>query len=258
MTIFYFTSTGNCLHVAKSIARDEQNIYSIPKLLKENNLKFKDDVIGIVYPTYGFGMPKIVKEFLSKVSWEANYSFAIATYGNMRGAVCSNTERLANSNNISFNYMNTLLMVDNYLPGFDMDKQIKKLKDKKIDENIENIIRDIKSRKNFKPNEGLGAKLLTAMTQKLEGIVLNGEQAKKYIINNDCVKCGICAKVCPTGNIKIEDKPVFLNKCEACLGCVHICPHNAIHLKSERSSTRFRNENISIKEIVDSNCQTKY
>lgn len=54
MTIFYFTSTGNCLYVAKRIGG---NLYSIPKLMQAKTFKFKDDVVGLVYPTYGFGMP---------------------------------------------------------------------------------------------------------------------------------------------------------------------------------------------------------
>lgn len=49
MKIFYYTSTGNCLDVAKRIGGE---LYSIPQLLKENRLEFEDEAIGIICPTY--------------------------------------------------------------------------------------------------------------------------------------------------------------------------------------------------------------
>ena len=75
------------------------------------------------------------------------------------------------------------------------------------------------------------------------------------MVNEKCNTCGICGKVCPTGNIEIKEKVVFGTVCELCYGCVHICPQNAIHLKNEKSNIRFRNENINIPEIIQANNQ---
>lgn len=252
MTIFYFTSTGNCLYVAKRIGGD---LYSIPKLMKARTFKFKDDAVGLVYPTYGFGMPNLVRQFLEQVSWEAEYTFAIATYGNKTGAVLCNLERFAAGQGKKFDYMNTLLMVDNYLPNYRMEDQLAKLPEKRVEENLAQILEDIKSRKANKPSATFSQKLSTALIQAGAKAFMSGKNAQSYIVNEHCTKCGICARVCPTGNIEIRDRVVFHERCEACLGCVHLCPQNAIHLKSEKSTARFRNEHVSPNEIIDANCQ---
>ncbi len=51
MKIFYFTSTGNCLYIAKKFKAE---LYSIPQVLKGTQFEFEDDKIGIIVPCYGF------------------------------------------------------------------------------------------------------------------------------------------------------------------------------------------------------------
>ena len=75
MKIIYFTGTGNSLAVAKKIGGE---LIAIPQAKEQT---YKDDVIGVVFPTYGCMLPGIVKRFLEGVKLEADYIFAIATYG---------------------------------------------------------------------------------------------------------------------------------------------------------------------------------
>ena len=253
MTILYFTSTGNCLQVAKNVGG---TLLSIPQMIKEERYHFEDDVIGLIFPIYGFGLPKIVNRFLEKVSWKADYSFAIGTYGNKPGAAMVNLEKLVHNRGIKFDYMNQLLMVDNFLPVFDIAKQIQKLPEKKTEENLQKIVADIHARKTGAPKTSLMWRGVTVAVQILEGLYMNGEIAQKnFTINEKCTNCGICAKVCPTGNVSVTDKVIFSNACEACLGCVHHCPRNAIHMKRERSSERFRNPEVTLEEIQEANSQ---
>jgi MinD superfamily P-loop ATPase len=71
----------------------------------------------------------------------------------------------------------------------------------------------------------------------LSGIATD-KNAQSYMVNDRCVKCGVCAKVCPAKNIAVTDKVRFSDHCEACLACVHLCAQNAIHLKNERIGKR--------------------
>jgi len=43
-----------------------------------------------------------------------------------------------------------------------------------------------------------------------------------------CVRCGACARACPTGNILMQPDPLFLDECIHCYLCERICPQNAI------------------------------
>ncbi len=254
MLIFYFTSTGNCLAVAKRIGG---TLISIPQVIDEPNLHYKDDVIGIVTPIYGFGLPKMVHNFITKAKLEADYTFAIGTYGNLPGAAMHNVQKLAAKHGNRVDYTASLLMVDNYLPLFEINGQVSKLPEKKVDENLTRILSDIENRKVLESAVSLGWRASTAIIRNFERFTTNPKQAQRYIVNHQCIQCGICAKVCPSENITVTDKVTFGDHCEGCLGCVHLCPKNAIHMKSEKSDVRWRNPNVTLNEIIVANNKQK-
>ena len=84
--ILYFSATGNSEYVAKRIAEATADItVSITERYKKQNFSFNDkcNVLGIVCPTYSWGLPVIVTEFLQKLdlTHKPDYIFFIATYG---------------------------------------------------------------------------------------------------------------------------------------------------------------------------------
>lgn len=68
--LFYFTGTGNSLYIAKKI---EETPISIPQIMRQNDLEFSADRIGIVAPIYGHEVPSMVKEFLKKGVFHTDY-----------------------------------------------------------------------------------------------------------------------------------------------------------------------------------------
>lgn len=53
---------------------------------------------------------------------------------------------------------------------------------------------------------------------------------KPFRTNSGCTSCGLCSRVCPTGNIgtDAEGRPVWGADCALCLRCYHSCPRRAI------------------------------
>lgn len=246
MKILYFTATGNNLYVAKKIGGE---YYSIPKLIKEDRFEFEDEKIGIVFPVYGLGVPKIVEEFLDKVKINSKYIFAVASYGAFAGGVTNHLLEIGKRNGIEFSYINELLMVDNFLPGFDIHKQMEKESKKNIEENLAKIVGDIEvSRKHIKKHPIIRS-LTKLMNQKESSIKF----AQKFYVEDNCNGCKTCEKVCPVDNIKVDKKPIFNDNCQQCLACINNCPQKAIRLKNEKSRARFKNQNINLKEIIDAN-----
>lgn len=250
MTIFYFTSTGNSLAIAKRIGG---KLIAIPQVIDFDNLEYEDDVIGLIFPIYSLRPPKMVREFLKRVKLNAKYTFAIGTFGNMAGAAMTNLQQENEELGFKFDYVDSILMVDNYLPIFEINKQIEKIPEKKIEENINRILSNIKKEVHNNSKSSISTKLLTKAIEKFDNHASNGLQAKKFVVDNKCTLCGVCSKVCPSGNIVVSDKVQFNNKCEGCLGCVNLCPQNAMHLKNEKSDKRWINPEVSLKELIEAN-----
>jgi len=254
MKIFYFTGTGNSLYVAK---RFGGKLYSIPKVLKNNELSYEDEKIGIIFPCYGLAAPEIVREFVEKVTLKSPYIFAILTYGNMIANGVGWFTEYAKKNDITLHYANSLLMVDNYLPIFDIEKQ--KKKQKNIEENLSVLIKDVSESKEYVNKGSVLDSFLTCGIQRITKLIPDYNSPKKFSINDECNSCETCIKVCPRSNISINkehvnSKPIYGDTCEFCLSCINLCPQKAIKLKSEKNpDSRFRNENVTIKEIIESN-----
>jgi ferredoxin/protein involved in ribonucleotide reduction len=256
MKILYFTSTGNCLYIAQKIGGE---LLSIPQLKKENIYEINDDIVGIISPVYGFDVPRPVRFYLKNVKIKAGYIFVVMTYGNMSMAAVGQMKKLFEDNNIQLHYTAEIKMVDNYLPLFEISKQIEIQNDKDIELKINAIVNDITNKKYFIVKQNLFKKIVSNIFSSYyaseKGRKLMNNSVKNFVVNDSCNGCGTCRNVCPMGNINGSEKPEYLNKCEFCLACIHHCPKNAIHLRNEKSGKRFRNKHIKLSEIITANKQ---
>ena len=261
--VFYFTATGNSLFVARQFS---DNPLSIPQELKKGKQTYEADEIGFVFPDYASGAPVIVQEFLAKNTFKAPYLFSIITYGNANGIVAEWVRDYAKEKGVNFNYINTILMVDNYLPVFDMNEQMKI--DKHVDENLAKLLEDVGAQKNYVQAAQQQPGMPPMNKEMLKGMQdqhFNMTAERLLELKKDrCVECLTCEKVCPHKNFSLgNDGLQFAGKCEFCLACVHACPQKALTLKSnwpgmpgERNpEARYRNPNVSLNDIIKSNRQ---
>lgn len=253
MKIFYFTSTGNSLDIAKRLGGE---LYSIPKILKGDRFDFEDEKIGIIFPCYDAAAPNIVREFIKKISLKSPYIFVIITYGNFTLGAINWFVKFAEKNNIHIQYADKLLMIDNYLPVFDVENQ--KLKQKNIDENFKRLLKNINEEKHYINNASFAASVVTSTVHNMITLP-NSNSAKKFSVESSCNGCGTCSKVCPRDNVTVNkdinnSKPIFGDKCEFCLACINHCPRKAIKLEKEKNPNgRYKNENVTLKEIINAN-----
>ena len=242
MKILYFSGTGNSLYIAKTIGGQT---LSIPKLIKNEIYEVEDDVVGIVVPCYYMTIPRIVKNYLKKLKIKSNYVFCIVNYGSHSFSAIKHLENLINH---KVNYSNDILMVENYLPMFNMDKILKSFDYEKMNTKLNQIKTDIENRKNKRITKFPHSYIISYFgSQSLKKFQ---DDIDKHIkINNNCNKCKICESLCPVGNIKIDNNHELLHKCEYCMSCIQHCPKGAIHLDNEKSESRYHNPNIKLSEM---------
>ena len=251
--VFYFTATGNSLYVAKAL--DEERI-SIAQAIHDENKIYKADKIGIVCPVFGHEMPPLVKEFMAQSTFETDYFYLVLTFGSHDGGAAELTNDFCQSIGIDPSYINVIMMVDNFLPAFDMDKEVKA--EKHVDENLAKIKADIESCKEgiaeVKEEEREIHKIFRENVSKRPR-----QSGPMYKITEECIGCGICEKICPKGCFTVENQKSIQTPegCIMCMACIHACPMKAIRLNMPEVNpkARYRNENITLCEIIDANNQ---
>ena len=267
--ILYFTATGNCLYVARQLAGENAELLSIPQLVKQGRYAFEADEIGIVYPIYGHMPPNMVREFIKKARLKAAYKFAVLTYGARKCDAVEIWDRVSRNAGNSFDYINTIVMVDNWLPNFDMNEQIKM--DKHIPENLQKIAADIRARRRWhepvteeERQMHRGFMQLSGLDPEV-GFLMKSE--KYFTVTDACIGCAVCTEVCPRGNYELTSTGVKTQgDCDFCFACIQNCPQRAIKFAElpddpflaqgeKNPNARYRNEHVSLWSIKEANRQ---
>lgn len=83
--IIFFSATGNCKYVAKRISNAlGQKDVSVTDCIQRNIYEFTDDITVIISPTYFWGLPSIVADFLKKSKFRAKYLCLLQHTGQLR------------------------------------------------------------------------------------------------------------------------------------------------------------------------------
>ncbi len=267
--VLYFTGTGNCLYVARQLAGKEGEILSIPQLMRKKQFEIEADEIGLVYPIYGHMPPYMVREFIKKAQLKAEYKFAVLTYGMRKCNAVEIWDGISRKAGNVFDYIGTIVMVDNWLPNFDMNEQMKI--DKHIPENLAKITSDLSNRRRWhepvtqeEREQHEGFMSLSGLDPEV-GFLMKADRS--FRVTDDCIHCGICTYVCPRGNYQLTGQGVKMQgDCEFCFACIQNCPQRAIQFKKNEDGTwpdgseknpnaRYRNENVSLMELKLANNQ---
>ena len=255
--------------MARQLANAETTLLSIPQLVKQGKYDFEADEIGIVYPIYGHMPPYMVRQFIQKARLKADYKFAVLTFGARKCNAVELWDEAARKAGHTFDYITTMIMVDNWLPNFDMNEQMKL--DKHIPESLQRINADLAARRRWhepvteeERRMHAGFMAYTGLDPE-KGFVMKSE--KYFRVTDRCVDCGICTYVCPRGNYALTSRGVKAEgDCEFCFACIHNCPQKAIqfaHLPDDpllargevNPDARYRNEHISLYDLKAANNQ---
>ena len=248
--IFYFSATGNCKHVAEEIsAKTGDKAVSI---LDVNGLELNltsEKKLGFVSPTYAFGLPVVVTEFLKNVSFKLSddcYVFFISTYGTTPGVSSVIGRNLLKKKCVRLDSVFSIKMPDSWTPIFNLsDKtKVQKINEKADMETAKVIQKIVDEKKCTRVKNQLP--LIALPVSKIWYEIMR--KTKNLYVEDSCIGCGLCAKKCPVKAIEIVDKkPVWKKaKCAMCLGCLHRCPKFAIQYGNGLSKKHSQYKNPKI------------
>lgn len=252
--LFYFSTTGNSLIVAKDIAAKlpGTQIFSIPNVIHQA-IDLNADNIGFVFPVYFAGMPRIVIDFINKLpSTKAKYIFAICTCGAFSLGTLLQIQKQLKSRDMALQAGFSIQMPGNYLVkygAFSIEKQTKIFTKEK--EKVETIVKMIQNqqankieRSNFFINR-IGKLIYESMLPKFPALDRN------FTVNEKCNGCNTCEKVCPVQNITMVSKrPKWQGNCEHCLACIQWCPIEAIQYDTQTNDReRYHHPEVLVKEL---------
>ena len=252
--IFYFSGTGNCLKVAKTISENISNAKIIP-MGSSNIYEFEGDYesIGFIYPVYYAGIPAKAADYISKLVLPDDkniYYYTVNTCGSIVGNGFAQLKELLEQKGVHLDYSAKLKMFSNYVVMYNMKENVKEITEKSAKDLIP-IIENIKNK--YKNKTGNKNPLLEWWYHKEMKAV--PAKDKFFNVSDDCISCGICVKVCPVENIKLEGKkPEFLHHCEQCTACIQYCPKKAVNFKNKtQKRRRYTYPDISWKVLSESN-----
>lgn len=249
-TIFYYTSTGNSLHIAKRIKEQISNceLVSMASALKKQNFNYNCDYAVFIYPVHCFGLPIITFDFIKELNLEGcNYIYCVAVSGGGKG---NQTFKQINYllPNYKINNRTTIKYTSNYIKaGRNATPERVQKCDIENEPLIDKLIEDIKNKITLKNNISTSK---GAFSNRAWRAFFRGKN-NKFTVNDDCIGCKICEKVCPISNIRIENqKPIWSNVCVDCMGCINLCPKNAINLGNKTiKKYRYKNKNIPVSDL---------
>jgi len=231
---YYFSGTGNTLLVVKKMKEVFESkgvAVTLFPIEKSDPTKVNlQHVIGFAFPVAIQGTYPFVWNFIESLPLtEDTKIFMIDTLQKFSGGVVGNIKKIVKKKGYEPIGAKEIKMNNNFLPeSIDQDKNDKIIKEgiEEAAEFAKDILHDRTEWKRVPIISDIFS--FFSKTDFMWGMM---RKASSWQLDEEkCTKCGLCERMCPIDNIKMNEYPEFLGKCTFCMRCISFCPTEAIYL----------------------------
>ena len=253
--IYYFSGTGNSYVIAKDLQKllEDAELHSIPACMEHGRVPTEAQAVGLVFPLYFWGVPKVVSDFIEKLELKKDQTiFAVVTRGgkSYQGGALHQADKALKRKGARLNAGFYVQMPDNYIPLL----KVPSLKEqqeqfRKAGEKVKRIAASITKGESVVERE-VTAWVSPLLTKPFVNRVMKMDTG--FRAETDCNSCGLCEKVCRFHNIQMVDgKPQWQHHCQFCLACINYCPKQAIeYKKGTRGKVRYHHPQVPVSDYM--------
>lgn len=256
--IFYFSTTGNSLVMARSIAEGlgDTELIPMPKI-KDGTIEVTESRVGFVVPVYAWGLNEPVVKFLKRLKLnKEQYIFAVATCGGTPGKTLVQLQKLIKKAGGSLKAGFVVKEgANSVVPDPDIAlymKRINKNMPKSGKERFAEILYTVEGNRLHDPEtSSFKINFLGSLFYKMGALMTKQMKMMDtgFSVDDKCNACRICERICPVENVKVVDgRPQWNHECAMCNACIQWCPEQAIHFKNE--TRRYNNPEIKVRDLI--------
>jgi Pyruvate/2-oxoacid:ferredoxin oxidoreductase delta subunit len=231
MRLFVYTGTGNSLWISRRLALElkEASLEFMPYVSRD--FMVEADELGIIFPVHIWGLPIRVIQFITHLQVKPKtYLFALAVNAGQPASTLLQLQKLMSTRQGPLAVGYSIVMPSNYTPWggpgpIDTQQRLFREAGERMKVIAGPILRGEQKNVDRGP---LWQNVLFSWIYKISFRHVH-KMDKKFWVDDQCNRCGICSEVCPAQNIEmVNEKPAWLHRCEQCLACLQWCPQEAI------------------------------
>lgn len=249
----FYSGAGNTLLLSSTLKeRFEKDGHQVKLTNLKKDSEIPDlsncNIVVLATPVYAYHVPQTVMEFLQRLPNGNASFFLLFTKGLILGNSAYEAQNILRKKGYKIKGFSDIIMADTLFlltakQGGMLEKIYllpNRIASFRLNSIYKSIIKSIHCEKEVKLRPKIYAPITNFIANWFHK--KTAQFKKELFADEHCTLCGVCVKVCPRNNIKIDQsRVIFGDDCEFCTACIHRCPVESIQVGSKtQGKSRYR------------------